>query len=181
MNIKSLLTIILLLTFLSADTITYELNTAQGKKTFFVKDVIFDGINNGDVFYTFIISKSETNDSEVLGKINFFELSTDSFSSSLSAKCDQLISIEDSQGYLIDFDCANVETESQFRRPDNVATRLGGILIMAGAGMLYSNVADDCSDCDLEEVQTFTKDSQDTQKIAYILIGVGGLLIALGG
>ncbi|MBT3422313.1 MAG: hypothetical protein HN431_05890, partial [Bacteroidetes bacterium] len=57
----------------------------------------------------------------------------------------------------------------------------GGILIMAGAGMLYSNTSDDCSDCDLEELQSFTKDSQDKQKVAYMLIAVGGLLIALGG
>ena len=181
MNIKSLLTIILLLTFLSADTITYELNTAQGKKTFFVKDVIFDGINNGEVFYTFIVSKSDSNDPAILGKINFSEFSNEIFSSSLSAKCDQLISIEDEEGYLIDFDCSNVDTDSRFKRPNNVATRLGGILILAGAEMLYGELNEECSDCDLEELKSSIDSSRDTQKIAYILIGVGGLLIALGG
>jgi len=33
----------------------------------------------------------------------------------------------------------------------------------------------------LEELKSSIDSSRDTQKIAYILIGVGGLLIALGG
>ena len=171
-----------------ADTITYEKNSAIGYKEYYLQQVEFDGITNGKVFYTYTLSKSKSNDPQVLGNIKYSDTSFTNFTNSLPISCDQILSISDDEGNPIEFDCYTDQTGPDQIGPvisetDNstVVTRFGGILIMAGAGMLYSNTSDDCSDCDLEELQSFTKDSQDKQKVAYMLIAVGGLLIALGG
>jgi hypothetical protein len=180
--------IVLMMTILIADTITYEKNSAIGYKEYYLQQVEFDGITNGKVFYTYTLSKSKSNDPQVLGNIKYSDTSFTNFTNSLPISCDQILSISDNEGKPIEFDCYTDQTGPDHTGPvisetdnSNVVTRFGGILIMAGAGMLYSNVSDDCSDCDLGELQSFTKDSQDKQQIAYILIGIGGLLIALGG
>ncbi len=105
-------------------------------------------------------------------------------SKKLPVRCEQVVSIEDDSGNPIEYDCYSNEMKpmiSDNAKSNNGATRLGGILIMAGSGLLYVNLEKDCSECDLEELQSFSDDSLARQKIAFLLLGFGGFLIAMGG
>ncbi|MBT4207720.1 hypothetical protein HOE22_05190 [Candidatus Woesearchaeota archaeon] len=183
-----LLFTIILFTYAFADTITYEkysAATGYGKKEFYLKQVEFDGVTNGKVYYTYTLSKSETNDPEILKNIKKSDASNIIFTFSIPVQCYQILSIDDDEGNQIEFNCINQVNRIDQTVPEpsnsNVATRIGGVMIMAGAGMLYYDISIDCLECDLEELQSFAKDSIDRHKVAYVLIGLGGLLIALGG
>ena len=69
---------------------------------------------------------------------------------------------------------ANNETPSSFSESEINTAKLGGIFIAIGGGLLITNMdsdIDDTDDLDSWEAQ---------QKIAYGLITIGGVLIALG-
>ena len=59
--------------------------------------------------------------------------------------------------------------------------RKGGVLIAMGAMALYSTIGKECDDCDTQaKMDIFIKSSESTQKVGYVFIFLGGILVAFG-
>ena len=58
---------------------------------------------------------------------------------------------------------------------------VGGILIAIGGGLLFSVSGSECDDCDTVEKSTeFADGVKSSSQVGYLLIAIGGVLIALG-
>ncbi len=57
----------ILISGLFADKITYEKKSIFGKQTYYMNYVKFDGISKGEVYFTYTVAQSSTNDPVVLG------------------------------------------------------------------------------------------------------------------
>ena len=57
----------------------------------------------------------------------------------------------------------------------------GGILIAIGAGLLFSASGSECNDCDtIEKANKFADGVKSSSQVGYLLITLGGILVALG-
>jgi hypothetical protein len=58
---------------------------------------------------------------------------------------------------------------------------IGGSFISIGVGLLYGNLEDDCNNCSsTEDFIDYNDKLIGRQKIGYILIFIGGIMISLG-
>ena len=99
-------------------------------------------------------------------------------------ECKKVLQIIDSQGNKINYDCeepsyypdrvSTLEFEVEQQVKKNNSGSIGGALIALGAGMITTQLIKDYDDFeDYKSVRTINT-------IGFILIGVGGLLIAIG-
>tara|TARA_B100000315_G_C14094910_1_gene370966 strand:+ start:16 stop:507 length:492 start_codon:yes stop_codon:yes gene_type:complete len=106
--------------------------------------------------------------------------------------CKTVKEIINSDGNEIIFDCKiktyNIRTREKSDRTykDGIeylglSHKIGGLCIALGGTMLITNLDDECIDCStIEAIEDFTKGIQAQQKIAYLFIIMGGLIIAIG-
>ena len=90
------------------------------------------------------------------------------------------------------FDCKrktyNVRTGEQSDRAykngfeyAGLSHKIGGLLIALGGTMLITNLDKECDSCvTTEQYKDFTNDVKAQQKIGYVFIIMGGLIIAIG-
>jgi hypothetical protein len=177
------LLIISMITVLFADTIIYEKHSAFGSNTYYLENIVFEGISLENIYFTFIDSDSKSDDPNVLGKLISSEISSEGGFKSISTSYDNVISIENVQGNQIDFDFNDDATLSNKFLTDSqktLAYRIGGCMVFVGAWIIYDELSKECGNCVDWQYKDFIDESRKEQKIGYILIGVGGLLIALG-
>ena len=110
-------------------------------------------------------------------------------------ECSWVISITDSEGNEIEFECGDdsneiYEEEIKVESSKDVQSIIqntqkslvGGIFIAIGGGLLFSNIDKECLDCIYGEsrYEEYVKDLESTQKIGYGFIILGGILLGLG-
>ena len=100
-----------------------------------------------------------------------------------SVNCNKVFEIINSYGIKIDFDCSsNTYTPRTLTELDVKATPIvGGILIGVGSGILLSNVEPECDDCSTpDKVSAHMDEVYGLQRIGYVCLAVGGILLGLG-
>ena len=106
--------------------------------------------------------------------------------------CKLVKEIVDSDGNEIIFDCKrktyNVRTgkKSDMTYKDGfeyagLSHKIGGLCIALGGAMLITNLDDECTGCSTpDDIEDFTNSIKAKQKIGYLFIIMGGLIIAIG-
>ena len=160
--IRRLIILLLIVGCVFGDTIKWQDVNAKGK-TYDITNVEFQYIKYQRVYYL-----------DYRGKKVIIE-------------CPKVVSITDSEGNEIEFDCDDdsnetYEEETKIESSKDVESIIqntqkplvGGIFIAIGGGILISQNEKDYEDIDsLEEFKTYNT-------IAYALITIGGAMIALG-
>ena len=159
--IRRLIILLLIVGCVFADTIVYKRLLLGKWEDVTLKKVTIDKIDEGAVWYTQKLFFGENMD---------------------TIPCKKIVQLISSDGREIEFDCSenryqvstNYETPSSFSESEFNPTRLGGIFIAIGGGLLITNMDSDIDDTD--DLDSW----EGRQKIGYGLITIGGILIALG-
>jgi len=72
---------------------------------------------------------------------------------------------------------------SEVEKVENLPSKghFGGVFIAVGGGLLFSVSGRDCEDCDtIEKANKFADGVKSTSQVGYLLIALGGILVALG-
>ena len=160
--IRRLIILLLIVGCVFADTIKWQDANAKGK-TYDITNVEFQYIKYQRVYYL------------------------DYRGIKVIIECPKVVSITDSEGNEIEFDCDDdsnetYEEEIKVESSKDVESIIqntqkplvGGIFIAIGGGILISQ-----NEKDYEDINDFDK-FQTTTTIAYALITIGGILLALG-
>ena len=112
-----------------------------------------------------------------------------------SKSCDMIIEFIDDGGHPVEYDC-NAELPKievvQSSKLDNPASsklkneikpqrfyRAGGLFISLGSIILFTNLNAECDDCTtINDFEAFSNNINGQQKIGYLFIAIGGLIIA---
>ena len=166
--LRRLIILLLIVGCVFGDTIVYKRLLLGKWEDVTLKKVTIDKIDEGAVWYTQKLFFGENMD---------------------TIPCKKIVQLISSDGREIEFDCsenryqvsANYETPSSFSESEFNPTRLGGIFIAIGGGLLLSNIDKECVDCDtLEKFEDFTDEGKYIAKMGYGFIILGGILLGLG-
>jgi len=168
--IRRLIILLLIVGCVYGDTIIYKI----GSKNRTIENVEYIKAGNGKVYF----------------KAHGGEVSRD---------CSKVVTFTDNVGNPIDYDCSVVIIEESLidlekKIEDTISEDdveliikktkkpvAGGLLIAIGSGILFTNLDKECETCDtLNEVEAFYDNIEEQQKIGYVFIGLGGILVALG-
>ena len=163
---------IFFISFLFSDTIKYREKKLFGDyKDRVVTDVEFLGVSKEGVHYQYSI-KYLGNVSKTINCDDVYEI-LDNDKNSISYSCSEFTYDPMNEEQVTSETKTNVG-EVRYRR------RVGGLLIAIGAGMLLSEVDDECNECDIYQLEKFYNRKKISQKTAYGFIMVGGILIMMG-
>ena len=168
---KKLLFILLLIVgCVFADTIVYK----SGSKNRTIENVEYIKAGNGKVYF----------------KAHGGEVSRD---------CSKVVTFTDNDGNPIDYDCNAIIVEESLidleKKIEDTISKddvesiiqktkkpiVGGILIAIGGGLLFSISGSECDDCNtIEKTNNFLDGVKSTSQAGYLLIALGGVLVAFG-
>ena len=168
--IRRLIILLLIVGCVFGDTITY--NQGNNKRT--IENVKFTRAGNGKVYF-----KAHGRET--------------------SRYCNRIIEFTDDDGNPIEYDCSAVlieeslnelesKIESSITEKDvktiiskNKKPVAGGVLIAMGGGLLFSVSGSKCDDCDtIEKANEFADGVKSSSQLGYLMITIGGILVALG-
>jgi len=109
-------------------------------------------------------------------------------------ECSWVISITDSEGNKIEFNCDDdssetYEEETKIESSEDVQSIIqntekplvGGLFILLGSGILLVNTGNECNECDsLDDVEDFANEIKTQNQLGYLFIAIGGAMITLG-
>ena len=164
------LLIILMVGNLYADTIVYK----SGSKNRTIENVEYIKAGNGKVYF----------------KAHGGEVSRD---------CSKVVTFTNNVGNPIDYDCSAVLIEESLidlekKIEDTISEDdveliikktkkpvAGGVLIAIGGGLLFSVSGSECDDCDtIEKANEFADGVKSSSQLGYLMITIGGILVAIG-
>ena len=168
--IRRLIILLLIVGCVFGDTITY--NQGNNKRT--IENVKFTRAGNGKVYFT-------------------------AFGRETSRYCNRILEFTDDDGNPIGYDCNAVIVEESLieleKKIENTISAedvksiikktkkpiVGGILIAIGGGLLFSVSESECDDCDtIEKTNEFADEVKSSSQLGYLMITLGGILVALG-
>ena len=167
--IRRLIILLLIVGCVFADTIKWQDANAKGK-TYDITNVEFQYIKYQRVYYL------------------------DYRGIKVIIECPKVVSITDSEGNEIEFECDDdskeiYEEEIKVESSKDVQSiiqntqkpLLGGIFIGIGSLILLSNVEPECDDCSTpDKVSAHMDEVYGLQRIGYVCLAVGGILLGLG-
>ena len=168
--IRRLIILLLIVGCVFGDTIVYK----SGSKNRTIENVEYIKAGNGKVYF----------------KAHGGEVSRD---------CSKVVTFTDNDGNPIDYDCNAVIVEESLIElekkiegtisPSDVKSIIketkkpivGGILIAIGGGLLFSASKSECDDCDtVKKAINYSHRATSISEIGYLLIALGGILVAFG-
>ena len=168
--IRRLIILLLIVGCVFGDTIVYK----SGSKNRTIENVEYIKAGNGKVYF----------------KAHGGEVSRD---------CSKVVTFTDNDRNPIDYDCNTIIVEESLielekKIEDTMSAEdvksiiketkkpiVGGILIAIGGGLLFSISGSECDDCDtIEKTNIFLDGVKSTSQVGYLLIAIGGILVALG-
>ena len=167
---KLLIILLLIVGCVFGDTIVYKI----GSKNRTIENVEYIKAGNGKVYF----------------KAHGGEVSRD---------CSKVVTFTDNVGNPIDYDCnAIIVEESLIDLENKIEDTIseddveliikktkkpvaGGVLIAIGGGLLFSVSGSECDDCDtIEKANEFADGVKSSSQLGYLMITIGGILVALG-
>ena len=168
--IRRLIILLLIVGCVFADTIVYK----SGSKNRTIENVEYIKAGNGKVYF----------------KAHGGEVSRD---------CSKVVTFTDNDGNPIDYDCNAIIVEESLidleKKIEDTISKddvesiiqktkkpiVGGILIAIGGGLLFSISGSECDDCNtIEKTNNFLDGVKSTSQAGYLLIALGGVLVAFG-
>jgi hypothetical protein len=169
--IRRLIILLLIVGCVFGDTIVYERALLGFKEEATILKATIIKIENGELWYT--------QKSLLGGKQG-------------TIPCEKIVQLINSDNREIEFDCvANTYQVTEFEIKKHNTAKLGAIFISIGGAILFTNLDKRCDDCELtgtsssamvqwaNNVNDFENEVINTQRIGYVFIILGGLLIAL--
>ena len=168
--LRRLIILLLIVGCVFGDTIVYK----SGRNNRTIENVEFTKAGNGKVYF----------------KAHGGEVSRD---------CSKVVTFTDNDGNLIDYDCNAIIVEESLidleKKIEDTISKddvesiiqktkkpiVGGILIAIGGGLLFSISGSECDDCNtIEKTNNFLDGVKSTSQAGYLLIALGGVLVAFG-